>query len=655
MANDKKFVVKNGLTAQNVQFVDDVASTNNVITVSMLGNDTLSFSGNSGQLFSITDSLSGTIFAVNDISGVPSIEVDDDGTIRLAETFGNVLIGTAVDDGVNKLQVVGTVSANNFIGNFEGTITTANNSVNLGGQAPSYYLDWTNTTNKPDPNVTVTLSGDVSGSGNATLTDLANGTITITTAVADDSHNHVISNVDGLQAALDAKLDTSTYTAADVLTKIKTVDGATSGLDADLLDGQHGSHYLDYTNFTNTPTIPQSGVDFDPAGTDNSTDVTLAGSYDYLTITGQQITLNQVDAATDISGLATVATSGSYNDLSNLPTLYTTANANTDIDARVTKSFVDALNVDADTIDGLDSTLLSRKVMETASGGASDANYWAKLATYSITGNFNDGSFLYYALNEETSQSGVAIFAVNVRRNNVTLGESNTVGISILGIHGTDCFNDDAFKLIDNGSGTDIELWVQKNSAYDHIGLYEQSTFTDNVSVTYHNNAAWVATEPVGTGNNVRSSGLRYRNQAVWHSGNDGAGSGLDADLLDGQQGSYYLDWTNVTNKPDPTITVTLTGDVTGSGNTTLTDLANGSISITTTSVSGGGGGGLFKGENGTIGSASGAGDIFRVNEKELNTNVTIGSTENASATGPLTVANGVVLTVSSGGSLVIL
>src|SRR6056300_1005562 len=35
---------------------------------------------------------------------------------------------------------------------------------------------------------------------------------------------------------------------------------------------------------------------------------------------------------------------------------YTTTRANTDIDARVTKSFVDALNVDADTLDGIDST-----------------------------------------------------------------------------------------------------------------------------------------------------------------------------------------------------------------------------------------------------------------------------------------------------------
>lgn len=45
-------------------------------------------------------------------------------------------------------------------------------------------------------NETITLSGDVSGSG----------TTSIAVTIADDSHNHVISNVDGLQAALDAKL-----------------------------------------------------------------------------------------------------------------------------------------------------------------------------------------------------------------------------------------------------------------------------------------------------------------------------------------------------------------------------------------------------------------------------------------------------------------
>jgi hypothetical protein len=43
------------------------------------------------------------------------------------------------------------------------------------------------------------------------------------------------------------------------------------------------------------------------------------------------------------------------------------------------------------------------------------------------------------------------------------------------------------------------------------------------------------------------------------------------------------VDWTNINNKPDPVIGVGLTGDVTGSGSVTLTDLASGSFSIPTT------------------------------------------------------------------------
>ena len=63
-------------------------------------------------------------------------------------------------------------------------------------------------------------------------------------------------------------------------------------------------------------------------------------------------------------------------------------------------------------------------------------------------------------------------------------------------------------------------------------------------------------------------------------------------------------------------------------------------------------GGGRYKGERGTLGPAAAAGDIFRVSEQTLNTNVTIDATENAVATGPLAVASGVTLTVTSGGNL---
>lgn len=90
--------------------------------------------------------------------------------------------------------------------------------------------------------------------------------------------------------------------------------------------------------------------------------------------------------------------------------------------------------------------------------------------------------------------------------------------------------------------------------------------------------------------------------------------------------------------------------NITGTGNVSITG------SVTATSFSGDGsaltgtGGGLFKGENGEVGSS--AGDIFRVNEQTLNTNVTIDADENASATGPLSIASGVTLTVTSGGNL---
>ena len=73
---------------------------------------TLSFEGSAGQLFSITNSLSGTIFSVNDVSGIPSIEVLDTGLIKLAQYSGNILLGTATDNGVDKLQVNGSARIN---------------------------------------------------------------------------------------------------------------------------------------------------------------------------------------------------------------------------------------------------------------------------------------------------------------------------------------------------------------------------------------------------------------------------------------------------------------------------------------------------------------------------------------------------------------
>lgn len=60
----------------------------------------------------------------------------------------------------------------------------------------------------------------------------------------------------------------------------------------------------------------------------------------------------------------------------------------------------------------------------------------------------------------------------------------------------------------------------------------------------------------------------------------------LNADLLDGQHGSYYRNFVNLSGLPSPIITGTLTGDVTGTGSVTLTDLTNGVLTINTTIAS---------------------------------------------------------------------
>ena len=59
----------------------------------------LSFEGTQGQLFSITDNLSsGTIFSVNDITGLSLIEVDASGDVSIGKNARYVSVGTGVAD-----------------------------------------------------------------------------------------------------------------------------------------------------------------------------------------------------------------------------------------------------------------------------------------------------------------------------------------------------------------------------------------------------------------------------------------------------------------------------------------------------------------------------------------------------------------------------
>ena len=69
---------------------------------------------------------------------------------------------------------------------------------------------------------TISLTGDVTGS---TSFD-GSGNVSITATVADDSHNHTIANVDGLQSALDGKSATNhTHTAEALVAMAEALFG----------------------------------------------------------------------------------------------------------------------------------------------------------------------------------------------------------------------------------------------------------------------------------------------------------------------------------------------------------------------------------------------------------------------------------------------
>lgn len=86
---------------------------------------------------------------------------------------------------------------------------------------------WSNIQNKPDPTITVSLSGDISGSGFVTLTDLQSGTIDIAATIDPDLINHLIKYYYGTDVPTNPDIGSIWYNWNNGKHYIFTTDGGT--------------------------------------------------------------------------------------------------------------------------------------------------------------------------------------------------------------------------------------------------------------------------------------------------------------------------------------------------------------------------------------------------------------------------------------------
>ena len=126
-------------------------------------------------------------------------------------------------------------------------------------------------------------------------------------AVTSTELGYLAGVTSAIQTQLNAKLASASYTAADVLTKLKTVDGSDSGLDADLLDGTHKSDLL-----TAASSSSATNLSITVGGTTKN--ITDLYAYKATKLeTARTIWGQSFDGTKNISGALSGATTGSFS------------------------------------------------------------------------------------------------------------------------------------------------------------------------------------------------------------------------------------------------------------------------------------------------------------------------------------------------------
>jgi hypothetical protein len=263
-------------------------------------------------------------------------------------------------------------------------------------------------------------------------------------------------------------------------------DGTGSGLDADLLDGQHGAFYQNASNLT-AGTVPTGR---------------LSGTYN-IGISGNAATASKLATARTIALAGNASGSASFDGSGNVTINTTVSQA-----------------ANADKLDGYHHDAFVKRAGDTATGP------------------------IYF-------QGGLSAEAQT--RDIITTRTPS--------------------GFWQTNSATTGEGWPQTTNSWYHL-----------LSSTHSNTRNYYSMQFAG--NFYNSSDIYYRStngsgttpwNKMWHSGNDGLNSGLDADLLDGQDSSFYRNASNLNTGVVPAARLSGTYGISITGNAATATTASNS------------------------------------------------------------------------------